>query len=111
MYNCGSNAATNNRAWPARLKQISLSQPMIPTPHSNLELGNGTHPGETGKNNEDHWSVSSYYGAGGEIVTLAVIADGVGGNNAGEVASALAAKTVTEFVAKSYTENYPQILA
>lgn len=84
---------------------------MIPTPHSNLILGHGTHPGETGKNNEDHWTVSSYYGAGGEIVTLAVIADGVGGNNAGEVASALAARTVTEFVAKSYTEDYPQILA
>jgi protein phosphatase len=84
---------------------------MIPTPHSILELGQGTHPGETGKNNEDSYAITSYYAIGGEIVTLAIIADGVGGNTAGEVASALAVKTATEFVGRSFTEDYAQILA
>lgn len=84
---------------------------MIPTPHALFEIGQGTHPGETGKNNEDNFAVTNYYALGGDIVTLALIADGVGGNTAGEIASALAVKTATEFVSRSFTDDYPQILA
>ena len=83
---------------------------MIPTPHSDLTVGQGTHPGETGKNNEDRFAVSSYYGEGGEQVTLAVIADGIGGNQAGEVASDLAVKTITRSVGKSAGMDYANIL-
>jgi serine/threonine protein phosphatase PrpC len=83
---------------------------MIPTPHSDLTVGQGTHPGETGKNNEDRFAVSTYYGEGGEQVTLAVIADGIGGNQAGEVASDLAVKTVTRSVSKSSGMDYSAIL-
>src|SRR5260221_13817845 len=79
---------------------------MIPTPHSDLTVGLGTHPGETGKNNEDRFAVSAYYGEGGEQVTLAVIADGIGGNQAGEVASDLAVKTGTRSVSKSSGMDY-----
>jgi PPM family protein phosphatase len=83
---------------------------MIPTPHSDLTVGHGTHPGETGKNNEDRYGVSYYYGEGGEQVTLAVIADGIGGNQAGEVASDLAVKTVTYSVSRSSGVDYGVIL-
>ena len=39
---------------------------MIPTPHSAYELHHGTHPGETGKNNEDRYAVHNFYGEGGD---------------------------------------------
>ncbi len=83
---------------------------MIPTPHSDLIVGHGTHPGETGKNNEDRYAISAYYGEGGEQVTLAVIADGIGGNQAGEVASDLVVKTITQAVGKSSGTDYGVIL-
>ena len=83
---------------------------MIPTPHSDLTVGQGTHPGETGKNNEDRFAVSAYYGEGGAQVTLAVIADGIGGNQAGEVASDLAVKTIARSVGKSAGIDYAAIL-
>ena len=83
---------------------------MIPTPHSDLTVGQGTHPGETGKNNEDRFAVSAYYGEGGAQVTLAVIADGIGGNQAGEVASDLAVKTIARSVGKSAGMDYAAIL-
>ena len=83
---------------------------MIPTPHSDLTVGQGTHPGETGKNNEDRFAVSAYYGEGGAQVTLAVIADGIGGNQAGEVASDLAVKTIARSVGKSAGIDYATIL-
>lgn len=83
---------------------------MIPTPHSDLTLGHGTHPGETGKNNEDRYAVQYFYGEGGETITLGVIADGIGGNRAGEVASDLVVQNVTQFVAQSAGTDYAQIL-
>ena len=84
---------------------------MILSEHSDLKLGHGTHPGETGKQNEDSYSVQAFCSeAGGEIVTLGVIADGVGGNRAGEVASALAVKTIVEAVGRSQERDYRRVL-
>jgi protein phosphatase len=83
---------------------------MIPTPHSAHDLFHGTHPGETGKNNEDRYAVANFYGEGGDPVTLALMCDGIGGNRAGEVASDLAVKAVTEAVARSSGTDYPTIL-
>ena len=83
---------------------------MIPTPHSDLIIGHGTHPGETGKNNEDRYGLQNYYGEGGETITLAVIADGIGGNRAGEVASDLAVQSVLKAVSQSAGTDYPQML-
>ena len=84
---------------------------MILCEPSDLKLGHGTHPGESGKNNEDHYNVSVFCTEdGNEVVTLGVIADGVGGNRAGEVASALAVKTVTEAVQKSQDRDYKGML-
>jgi PPM family protein phosphatase len=83
---------------------------MIPTPHSDLTLGHGTHPGETGKNNEDRYAVHYFYGEAGETITLGIIADGIGGNRAGEVASDLAVQSVTQVVSQSAGTDYAQIL-
>jgi protein phosphatase len=83
---------------------------MIPTPHSDLTIGHGTHPGETGKNNEDRYAVHFFYGEGGETVTLAVVADGIGGNRAGEVASDLAVRHVVQAVGQATGVDYAQIL-
>jgi len=83
---------------------------MIPTPHSELTLGHGTHPGETGKNNEDRYLVQSYYGNGGTNVTLCVVADGIGGNRAGEVASDLAVRHVSQVVGNAVDADYAKIL-
>ena len=83
---------------------------MIPTPHSAHDLHHGTHPGETGKNNEDRYAVANFYGEGGDSVTLALVCDGIGGNRAGEIASELAVKAISEAVARSSGSDYPGIL-
>jgi protein phosphatase len=53
-----------------------------------------THPGKVRKNNEDALSVSVDLG-------LFLVADGMGGHNAGEVASALAVEAISGFLARS----------
>jgi PPM family protein phosphatase len=83
---------------------------MIPTPHAAHDLHYGTHPGETGKNNEDRCAVANFYGDGGDAVTLALVCDGIGGNRAGEVASDLAVKVITEAVGRSSGSDYAAIL-
>jgi protein phosphatase len=83
---------------------------MIPTPHTDIVIGHGTHPGETGKNNEDRYAVQAFYGDGGTVVNVAVIADGIGGNRAGEVASELAVKRIVQSVGHSAGTDYAQVL-
>lgn len=70
---------------------------MIPFP-SNLLIAHDTHAGESGKNNEDHHAVHSFRagGEGSELVTVAVVADGIGGHRAGEVASEMATQIILE---------------
>ena len=69
------------------------------------------HPGETGKNNEDNYAIAAFQSASGEVVTLAIVADGIGGHRAGEVASELAARHILE-VASAYSgEDYVAMLA
>jgi protein phosphatase len=54
-----------------------------------------THPGETGKSNEDRYSLTSYVlGPDNTAVVLAVVADGIGGHLAGEVAAQIAVDTL-----------------
>lgn len=68
---------------------------MITPTHSDLIIGHQTHAGETGKNNEDRAFIAAYQGLAGEsgTLTVAVIADGIGGHRAGEVASQIAVNT------------------
>jgi serine/threonine protein phosphatase PrpC len=56
-----------------------------------------THPGETGKNNEDCYSVTTYtVEPDGTPSILGVVADGIGGHQAGEVAAQLTADTTVK---------------
>lgn len=75
---------------------------MIPTDHAHLYVTAQTHPGMSGKNNEDNFAVSAYI-----ISTMnptpsvfAIISDGIGGHKAGEVASELAVNLISAAVEK-----------
>ena len=71
-------------------------------PRTDLIVGHQTHPGETGKNNEDSYTVAAFKASGGKTtITLGMVADGVGGNLAGEVASSIAVETVSQMLEQS----------
>lgn len=75
---------------------------MIRTDRPHLIVAAQSHPGETGKNNEDAYSVTSYVLEAGHVPSLlAVVADGIGGHQAGEVASRLAVDAIVQRVAAS----------
>jgi serine/threonine protein phosphatase PrpC len=75
---------------------------MIRTDRPHLVVAGQSHPGETGKNNEDAFSVTSYVLEAGKVPSLlAVVADGIGGHQAGEVAARLAVETLVQRVAAS----------
>jgi protein phosphatase len=64
---------------------------MIPTDHPHLTFAAGSHPGEARQNNEDRYRVASYLTERGkQPVLLGLVADGIGGHQAGEVASQIA---------------------
>lgn len=76
---------------------------MIPIEHSHLPVAALTHAGMTGKNNEDRFSVTAYRlnETNPQPVLLAMVADGIGGHRAGEVASDIAVRTFTRIVEAS----------
>jgi serine/threonine protein phosphatase PrpC len=76
---------------------------MIRTPRAHLNVDAQTHAGMTGKNNEDRYAVSSFVLDNRDPVPsiFAVLADGIGGHRAGEVAAELAVNHIMQLVAKS----------
>lgn len=76
---------------------------MISSDHSHLRVTAISHPGMTGKNNEDRYGVSAFHLAGEPAVpsVFAAVADGVGGHRAGEVAAEMAIETISAFIAQS----------
>ncbi len=80
---------------------------MIRTETAHLQVTAQTHPGMTGKNNEDRYAVSAFQmGAGDPTpVVFAVLCDGIGGHRAGEVAAELAVDTLSQVVADSDGNN------
>jgi protein phosphatase len=76
---------------------------MIRTTRAHLNVDAQTHPGITGKNNEDRYAVASFVLDEDDRtpVLFAVIADGIGGHRAGEVAAELAVNHIMQVVAKS----------
>ncbi|MCS6909900.1 MAG: protein phosphatase 2C domain-containing protein [Anaerolineales bacterium] len=84
--------------------------PLTPVSESELLAAAGTHPGESGKNNEDNYALAFFRASNGDPVTLAVVADGVGGNRAGEIASSLTVRAIVEEVAQSEGTDYVAVL-
>ncbi len=76
---------------------------MIRTVRAHLNVDAQTHPGMTGKNNEDRYAVASFIldKTDKMPVLFAVLADGIGGHRAGEVAAELAVNHMMQAVAKS----------
>jgi serine/threonine protein phosphatase PrpC len=59
---------------------------------------------------EDAYFAEALVTAGGQSITLAVVADGIGGASAGERASNLTVECITDCVRGSSGEDFPQIL-
>lgn len=75
---------------------------MKPIDKPHLQVGALSHPGERRSHNEDRYSVTAYQrGSDGMPALLAVVADGIGGHLAGEVAAELTVEHLVEAVAAS----------
>ena len=76
---------------------------MIPSKEHHLETAAITDPGSQGRLNEDSFEISSYRISESDDtpVLLAVVADGIGGHKAGEIASSIAVATIVTAVAES----------
>ena len=74
---------------------------MIPVDRAHLPVAAITHPGMRRRENEDRYAVSAYRISRDDPTPslLAVIADGVGGHRAGEVAAELAVEVVSQVMA------------
>jgi protein phosphatase len=76
---------------------------MIRVTRAHLNVDAQTHPGMTGKNNEDRYAVASFVLEKRDRtpVLFAVLADGIGGHRAGEVAAELTVNHIMQAVARS----------
>jgi serine/threonine protein phosphatase PrpC len=85
---------------------------MIRTDRAHLNVFAQTHTGMTGKNNEDRYAISSFQLSEEDAtpVLLAVVADGIGGHRAGEVAAELAVDHISQFVAESDAHRPKKVL-
>ena len=83
---------------------------MIPAEKAHLGIAAATDPGMKGKNNEDQFAVSAYRLSHKDHTPsiFAIVADGIGGHRAGEVASSIAVEMISDAVA---TSNGSQPLA
>ena len=76
---------------------------MIPSKEHHLETAAISDPGSQGRLNEDSFQISSYRISESDDtpVLLAVVADGIGGHKAGEIASSIAVATIVSAVTES----------
>lgn len=63
-----------------------------------LNIGRATHEGMSGKHNEDYYGFFAWRMQDGRPLYVGVVADGVGGQSAGEIASQLAVKRIGEYI-------------
>ena len=85
---------------------------MIRTDRAHLNVIAQTHAGMTGKNNEDRYAITSFQLSEEDAtpILFAVVADGIGGHRAGEVAAELAVDHISQFVAESDAHRPKKIL-
>lgn len=76
---------------------------MIPAERSHLRVAAKSHPGMSGKNNEDRYAVSAYRLSEDNPLPalMCVVSDGIGGHRAGEVAAQTAVEAISHEVAAS----------
>jgi len=76
---------------------------MIRSTLAHLHVASLSHAGMSGKNNEDRYEVSSYLLSEDDPrpAVFAIVADGIGGHRAGEVAAELAVNYITKEVSES----------
>lgn len=80
---------------------------MIRTKNTHTQIAVQTHPGMTGKNNEDRYAVTGFRlsSSNPTPVTFAVVCDGIGGHRSGEIAAEIAIDTITQTVASSFGDR------
>jgi serine/threonine protein phosphatase PrpC len=80
---------------------------MIPTKTPHLSVAATSHAGMSGKNNEDRYGVAAHSldRQGKTPSVLAVVADGIGGHRAGEVAAEIAVEVINRSVSDSSGEQ------
>lgn len=85
---------------------------MIPSTPAHLHVAALSHAGMSGKNNEDRYSVKSFVLSKDDSrpSVFALVADGIGGHRAGEVAAELAVNTISMGVAESNAKTPVEIL-
>ncbi len=80
---------------------------MIPSDESNLIVAAQSHPGKKRQNNEDRFLLASFNTESGHMPAyLAIVADGIGGHQAGEVAAQITVEAIRTGMAK-YIEGDP----
>ena len=86
---------------------------MIPAGRAHLHVTAVSDPGLRGKSNEDRFAISAHRLSKANPIPslLAIIADGVGGHRAGEVAAEMAVETISRLVAESDAAQPTQILS
>jgi serine/threonine protein phosphatase PrpC len=80
------------------------------THRSHLSVATFSHAGLSGKKNEDRFAVTSYSGPTGKPILFAVLADGIGGHRAGEVAAELAVNYIVDEVSESTGKSPLEIM-
>lgn len=85
---------------------------MIRTTLAHLHIAALSHAGMSGKNNEDRYAASSFQLSKDDArpAVFAVVADGIGGHRAGEVAAELAVNYISMHVAESNAKKPTKIL-
>jgi len=80
---------------------------MINTEAKHVQVGALSHPGMTGKNNEDRYAIQGYRlsSSNATPVTFAVVCDGIGGNKSGELAADLAVEKILHTVNNSFGDR------
>ena len=81
-------------------------------PKRQVRSAAASHIGASSKRNllEDRSRAETIRTAGGQLLTLAVIADGIGGENAGERAAELTVTSIFEYCQNSEETNLPRLL-
>ncbi|MBC8334377.1 MAG: serine/threonine-protein phosphatase [Anaerolineales bacterium] len=86
---------------------------MIPSERAHLFVAALSHKGmKEGKNNEDRYAISSYFSGKDNAtpVLFAIVSDGIGGHQAGEVAAEMVVDYVSQAIAESNTQEPTEII-